>query len=291
MALRELSGMTWEEAAEAGRAGAVAVLPVGAVEAHGPHLPLGTDVIIAEAMARAGGERLAVSGRDVVLLPPLAYTAAPFAAGFAGTIPVSPATVTALVVDIARALAAHGFRVLAIANAHLDPAHLSALHAAVEEIRGVLERAPEAGSEPGSSAGARQAGVDGAAEPASPGGIGPRASGGFDVVFPDITRQPWGSRLTEEFRSGACHAGRYESSIVMAARPELVRDEIRALLPPVPVSLSAAIREGRRRFEEIGGDRAYFGYPAEATEAEGRSTIAVLGEILAEAVEAVLRGA
>lgn len=294
MPIRELSALTWEEAAEAGRAGAVAILPVGATEAHGPHLPLGTDVIIAEAMARAGAGRLAAAGRDVVLLPPLAYTAAPFAAGFAGTISVSPATVTALVVDIARALAAHGFQILAIANAHLDPAHIAALYAAVDAIRSGADTGA-AGREPGqesASAGvAIPAGPALDAGPTASAGAGAPVRGAIDVVFPDITRRPWGSRLTDEFRSGACHAGRFESSIVMAARPELVRNEIRAALPPVPHSLSVAIREGRRTFEEIGGDRAYFGYPAEAGEEEGRNTISVLGEILAEAVEAAMRQA
>ena len=54
--------MTWEEARDAAGPGSVAILPVGAIEAHGPHLPLETDVIIAQAMARAGAERLAARG-------------------------------------------------------------------------------------------------------------------------------------------------------------------------------------------------------------------------------------
>ena len=47
----------------------VPILPLGAIEAHGPHLPLHTDVIIAEAMATAGAERLAESGLHALLLP------------------------------------------------------------------------------------------------------------------------------------------------------------------------------------------------------------------------------
>src|SRR5437762_2290411 len=52
--------MTWEETRDAAGPGSVAILPVGAIEAHGPHLPLETDVIIAQAMARSGAARLAV---------------------------------------------------------------------------------------------------------------------------------------------------------------------------------------------------------------------------------------
>jgi creatinine amidohydrolase len=61
-----------------------------------------------------------------------------------------------------------------------------------------------------------------------------------------------------------------------------------ASLPANPESLSRAIREGKQTFEEAGGPRAYFGYPAEATAEEGRATVEVLGEILDEAVRAEL---
>jgi creatinine amidohydrolase len=245
MAIRELAEMTWEEARDLDRPRTVAVLPVGAVEAHGPHLPLGTDIIIAEAMARAGAGRIAAQGVGVVMLPPLPYTAAPFGAGFSGTLSVAAATVTALLLDLARELTRQGFAALAIANAHLDPVHRDALAAAEDAAR--KERL-------------------------------------LPVICPDLTRKPWASRLTEEFKSGACHAGRYEGSIVLAARPDLVRDDVRRALEPNPASLSAAIRDGKRTFEEAGGPRAYFGWPADATVEEGRSTVETLGEVLAEAV-------
>src|SRR5437660_121461 len=178
-----------------------------------------------------------------------AYTAAEFAAGFPGTVSLQPATVTALLVDLARSLARHGLSLLAVANAHLDPAHLGAIEAAVAQIR--------------------------------------RADGAR-IVFPDVTKKPWAVRLTEEFRSGACHAGQYESSILLAARPELVRETVRRSLPANPRSLSGAIRAGQTNFEQAGGPRAYFGSPAEARADEGARTIEVLGAILEEAVLAEL---
>jgi len=106
----------------------------------------------------------------------------------------------------------------------------------------------------------------------------------IQVAFPDLTRRPWGSRLTEEFKSGACHAGQFEGSVILAARPEWVREEIRTTLPANPTSLSTAIRQGRSTFEEAGGPQAYFGDPAAATWDEGEQTIQVLGQILADAV-------
>src|SRR5437870_2491406 len=135
MAVLDLAHLTWEEVRDLDRTKTVAIVPVGAVEAHGPHLPLATDVIIAEAMARAAAGRLAARGHEAVLLPAIAYTAAEFAAGFPGTVSLQPATVTALLVDLARSLARHGLSLLAVANAHLDPAHLGAIEAAVTQIR------------------------------------------------------------------------------------------------------------------------------------------------------------
>ena len=240
-----LVDLTWPEVEALPADKVVALLPVGAIEAHGPHLPVGTDEIIAECMVEDAARRLTERELTPLVLPPVSFTAAPFAAGFPGTISVRAENVTAQVSAVADNLARWGLPLLAIGNAHLDPAHMRSLHAAVGAIR---------------------------------------QSGRIRVAFPDVTRKPWALRLTDEFKSGACHAGSYEGSVVLAARPELVRDEIRLSLPANPVSIAHAIREGKKTFEEAGGDQAYFGDPAAASAEEGHRTIGILGEILAEAV-------
>ena len=231
-----------------------ALLPVGAIEAHGPHLPLATDVIIAGAAARAAVSGLRRLGLHPMVLPPLAYTAAPFAADFPGTISVRPATVAALVQDVAASLERQGAELLVVANAHFDPAHLAALHDAAQACRSSRDRA-------------------------------------MPVVFPDVTRKPWATRLTPEFQSGACHGGRYETSVVMASTPELVRDEAARQLPPRHVSLPKAARRGAATFDQAGVPDAYCGDPAAATAAEGRATIEVLGQILVDAAAQALNAA
>jgi len=245
MTVHRLADLTWEEVRGLDRERAVAILATGATEAHGPHLPLDTDVTIAEAMAESGGARLAARGIPVLLLPPLAYTPAGFAASFPGTINIGIGTLAALVVDIATSLHRGGLGMLAIANSHFDPAHLEALHAATDAIR------------------TRET---------------------IAVAFPDVTRKPWGSRLTEEFKSGACHAGQYEGSILLARTPERVRKSVMGELEPNPTSLSEAILGGATSFAQASGARAYFGDPAAATAAEGESTIRLLGAILEESV-------
>lgn len=245
MTIHDLTELTWEEVDGLDRTRVVPILPAGAIEAHGPHLPLNTDVLIAEAMARAGAERLAARGLVPLLLPPLVYSTAGFAADFSGTLSPDPAAVTASILGIGRSLGLHGFSLLAIANAHLDPAHLGAIVAAVARIQ---------------------------------------EEGLVRVAFPDLTRKPWVSRLTEEFRTGACHAGRFETSLVLAIRPDLVHQDLQRELPPNPSSLSVAIRGGLSTFEEAGGPRAYFGWPADATPEEGQESLATLAAILEEAV-------
>jgi creatinine amidohydrolase len=225
------------------------VLPLGAIEAHGPHLPLGTDIVIADAMARAGADRLAARGFEIVLLPTLPVAPAPFAAAFAGTIDTAPAAAAAMIVSIARSLARHGVRAIVIANAHHDPAHVAAIRDAVTQVEH------------------EQSTV---------------------LIFPDLTRRRWARRLTDEFQSGACHAGRYETSIVMAESAAMVDVALMSTLAPNPHSLVVAMQRGDRTFADAGGPQAYFGAPAEASAEEGREIIERLGGIIEDAVIEVL---
>jgi len=246
MSIHRLAEMTWEEVRDLDRAATVVILPVGSMEAHGPHLPLSTDTIIAEAMARSCAGALAGS-HPVVLLPPLWPTHAGFADAFPGTVSVMPGTVTAMIREMAASLAAQDFPVLAIANAHLDPGHLASLKAACTD-----------------------------------------PPGGIRMAFVDLRRRAVAERLTEEFRTGACHAGRFEGSVVLAEQPDLMRAHVADDLKPNPSSISDAIRSGARSFAEAGGPRAYFGWPAQATAEEGHDTVRELGVLLAEAVRDAL---
>jgi len=110
-------------------------------------------------------------------------------------------------------------------------------------------------------------------EPAHDAAVRAAAAGLRASVASPLTRRH-ARTLTDEFRRGDCHAGRYETSLVLAAGGR-VRDVHRGL-PRVEVSLSDAIRAGKGRFRDIGMDRAYTGAPAEATSEEGHDTFAKL---------------
>jgi creatinine amidohydrolase len=223
----------------------IAILPCGATEAHGPHLPLNTDVIISEGMAAHALPALSQRGYFTAILPPLAYMPAGYAERFPGTVTVSAASAKALLIDIAVSLKAQGFACLALANSHFDPANVAMLRDAAKEIR----------------------------------------AQGLAVAFPDFTRRALAQTLTAEFQSGACHAGQFETSLVMAVRPDLVDEAARRQLPDNPASLTDAFAKGARTFEQAGGPDAYFGYPQTASPAEGTTSFRIMGEALVAAIE------
>jgi creatinine amidohydrolase len=105
------------------------------------------------------------------------------------------------------------------------------------------------------------------------------AVGRASVACPLARR--WGKTLSDEFKSGACHAGRYETSLVLAAAAESVDENAMRSLPPLSLSLSDGIKAGARRFADLGMARAYTGAPAEATADEGRELYERLGEMVA----------
>ena len=105
----------------------------------------------------------------------------------------------------------------------------------------------------------------------------------------DVTRRERAERLTDEFRAGAGHAGRYETSLVLADRPELVNRGRMATLEAKMIDMPAAIRAGQTSFVAMGMDQAYAGAPAEATAEEGDQTFEALADMLVELIREVVR--
>ncbi len=106
-------GLTTEEFA----ADRIAVLPVAAVEQHGPHLPVGVDTYIAEAYLARVRALLPADSR-AVLLPVQAVGASDEHKAFAGTLTLSPATALAAFIEIGESVARAGIRKVVFANSH-----------------------------------------------------------------------------------------------------------------------------------------------------------------------------
>ena len=243
----ELAKLTWPEARRRFHDRLVAILPIGATEPHGPHLPLDTDVTIARAQSVRAAERLREEGVEALVLPPLAYGLTHYTDGFEGRVTLRPGTLWNLLEDVVESLQEQGVRRVVFSNAHLEPEH-------VKVLRGVAVDYPEVT--------ARTA----------------------QVIHPDNTRRRWAGTLGEEFASGDCHAGRYESSIVLAADGGAVREEERAALPPVEIDLIEKMKAGVRSFRDAGADQAYCGDPASATAEEGAELVERLATMIVESV-------
>jgi creatinine amidohydrolase/Fe(II)-dependent formamide hydrolase-like protein len=125
-----LAEMTWPEAQRRFKEVDVALLPVGATEQHGPHLPLDTDAFDADYLARSVAERC--SDPRPIVLPLIPYGVSYHHQDFSGTISVSNQTLSKLVYDIGMSAARNGVTKLVIINGHggNDPA----LNFAAQEI-------------------------------------------------------------------------------------------------------------------------------------------------------------
>jgi creatinine amidohydrolase len=107
------------------RANPLVVVPVGALEAHGPHLPLGADQIQAERTALELAERL-----GGLVAPTFPYGSAPSARGFPGTVSLSIAELETYAAGVLSELARSGARRLLVLSGHGERGHMAALREA-----------------------------------------------------------------------------------------------------------------------------------------------------------------
>lgn len=121
-----LANLTMDEFAAAMREGRWLLLPLGAVEQHGPHLPLGTDLLYAEHICAAVAQQI-----DGLVAPVLPYGVCRTMRNFPGTISLTPATLAAVIREVVAEYARHGGRKFALISGHAEEAHLEAMREAV----------------------------------------------------------------------------------------------------------------------------------------------------------------
>src|SRR5437016_7703334 len=198
IAMQRLAEIPFPEVSRlAGSGRSLVILPVGVVEEHGAHLPLGLDSFAAEAYAEAAAPHLEAKGYAVVIAPTISYGVARAAIDFPGTLSLEPETLRSLVVDIGRSLARHGLDRLVILNGHRDLSQMKAL----DEARAML--------------------------------VEQKAAQVLCVGFtsdPDLTAAcyregvPELSRSVRPEREG--HGGEWETSLALHAFPDLVKQDI-----------------------------------------------------------------
>jgi creatinine amidohydrolase len=200
-----LSELTREAANDAAARGALLVWPVGATEQHGPHLPVGTDALHAEWVSRAAAN-LAWGSIDVVVAPTLAIGSSEHHVPFGGTMSLSTEGWFRTVMEGTESLLRSGFTRVFIVNGHGGNHELAQL---VARDLGLRYPAHVAG-------------------------------GSWWAIAWDALIEA-GAADAGRFPG---HAGRFETSLVMALRPELV-------VEPLPHRDDPGPTTDRKRF---GGD-------------------------------------
>lgn len=188
MAALELDRLTWPEVKEEQAGGRdTVVIALGATEQHGPHMALATDAVIGDHLARLVAEEL-----DAFLAPTLRIGCSEHHLEFPGTLSISPATFSAVVGDLIRALAKGGFRRVVLLPTH--GGNFGPLGAALE----ALDPRPE---------------IE----------ISAMTDVSALLAIAHLGEQEHGVPLGE----GGLHAGEWETSMLMAIKPELVHGDRR----------------------------------------------------------------
>jgi creatinine amidohydrolase len=105
---------------------------------------------------------------------------------------------------------------------------------------------------------------------------------GAKACWVDITRKRWAELMGEAFLKGD-HAGAWETSLMLAAAPDQVRDAVRRNLPPMD-GILPGLKKGAKTFAEAGGEDAYFGDPTAASAEDGESAFEALAEVLSVSI-------
>ncbi|MFG2478520.1 creatininase family protein [Streptomyces fagopyri] len=196
--MRDLTELTWHEVREAGTH-AIAVLPIGSQEQHAAHLPMGTDTLLAEAVLDRAAALLAEDPpeSEPVRLPALPFGHSPHHL-FAAAVSLSAATLGAVLDDVLDSLVTSGFRRIMVINGHGGNDEIMRL--AVKRFALRADVTVAACSYWAITAG----------------------DGGGDGGRPEVT---------------AGHAGWFETSLMLAAHPGLVRTPVAPRAPVEPPPL------------------------------------------------------
>jgi len=244
-------------------ASTLVILPISPLEEHGPHLPVGTDVILSAWMARELGRAIEErwAGTSVVLCPciPLGAMVVPGP----GSVSTGQRAIHDLVFDFLRSLSRSGFRYVLLCNAH----------GGIGQIIALEEAAERAGRELGIRV-----------EPALSRVIIPFLRGDYRQTIEE--RQ--GRKLSQEERDALvsdCHGGQWETGAMLLARPDLVGEHY-ANLPPVLTRSWFGLRNCMRASCAQG--LGYVGAPSFASAEYARAAAEVMQEKVMEQVDAML---
>jgi creatinine amidohydrolase len=254
--MQHLAKIPFPEVERLARSGKVLViLPVGVVEEHGAHLPLGLDSFAAEAYAAAAAPHLEDKGYEVLVAPTINYGVAHQALDFAGTLTLQPETLKSLVVDIGRSLAKHGLARLVVLNGHRDNGHMRTLDDARRTL--IEEKTAQV------------------------------LCTGF-TSDPTVTEACYRKGARQFYRSPRPdregHGGESETSVALHCFPDLVKQELIGQLEPNFDYDVEAFRNETQDYWSLSGGRGYFGWPQAADPETGKQLVLIRGCNIAQVI-------
>ena len=127
--------LNYQEVEAAAKRGAILLWPLGVIEEHAPHLPLGTDIYNATAAMKEVARILRSQGRDVLVAPPMYWGINDATGAFGGSFSVKPATLKAIIEDTFASFRKDGFQAVYIITGHGDRLHNITIIEGVEAAR------------------------------------------------------------------------------------------------------------------------------------------------------------
>lgn len=110
--------LTSPEIAALAKKQAIVLLPVGSTEQHGPHLPVGCDILLSAAMCERIAAELCSRGKPCVVAPSMPVCNSRHHMNFAGSMTLRPEVYMEVLLDYCKSIAEHGFRKIVIVNGH-----------------------------------------------------------------------------------------------------------------------------------------------------------------------------
>jgi len=238
------------------------VLSASLLEEHGPHLPFGVDVFVAEFMAEKLINEISKDHPDftIIKFPPLYIGSGGIR--WLGTINSKQRTMRKIVYDYCSHLGKHGFKYVLLSNGHGGLGHVVALEEAARKCSRRFKMSV----------------------------ISPSGKVAFDLMtgkYIEEIESLSGHKFSEEDKENLkndSHAGWWETSVMLLMKPHLVKDLYKNLESYV------LTRAQRMRNKVYPGDQGYRGYPAKATKEYAQAVIDVMVKHTMELVEDWLKG-
>lgn len=253
-----LLDLTSHEISQINKEETIILLPVGSVEQHGPHLPVGTKCFIAETIAYETLNKLKTDEIPCLVAPTIPFMPCNTSIGFEGCYSVSARTFSDIIYEIAASFYADGFRLIVLVNMSISPEVIKGVNTAIEDLA-KLE--------------------------------------GLVVCDPmPIWNLSKNERLTSYLKkhgvnlSNELHGGATETSALWHLDPSLIRADYAKKLSPCVVNKTWEVLKGHFSFKEMGSEFGYIGTPAKANPEQGKFYLDSAAQGLYKATLAVRQG-